>query len=305
MHAHLFESDMPVLELLKFITTHPLNSDHKTGALARFAKWQIASRLLHTDVVFDWVNGARFFARSGETGLTKNIYTGLHEFADMAYVLHVLRYSDLFVDVGSNVGSYTLLACRAVGAAGCAIEPIPHTYTRLQENIRLNHLENNVLCLNVGIGRAPGTIRFTAGLDAFNHVLADGENDPQAIDVEVFTLDSILKDRRPSLMKIDVEGYETAVLEGAAATLRKESLHSVLMELRGCGARYSYEESRIPLIMREHGFASYTYEPFSRSLQRLNGKALGSGSTLFLRNLEHIDQRLRTSPKVAVLGKEF
>jgi len=43
-------------------------------------------------------------ARPGETGVTGNIYTGLHEFSSMGYLLHVLREGDLFVDVGANVG---------------------------------------------------------------------------------------------------------------------------------------------------------------------------------------------------------
>jgi FkbM family methyltransferase len=295
---------MTIIQLLKFITTHPLNKGRKTDAMVRFARWQIASRLLRGDIVCEWVNGARFFARKGETGLTQNIYTGLQEFSDMAYVLHVLRREDLFVDIGANVGSYTLLACRAVGAAGCAFEPIPATYARLQENVRLNHLENSVTCLNVGIGRAPGTIKFTAGLDTMNHALADGESDPGALDVKVVTLDSVLKDRDPSLLKIDVEGYEMPVLEGASETLTKRSLHSVIMELNGSGTRYSYEESKIVDLMHDYGFGSYSYEPFGRTLERLDGKSLESGNTLFIRNTNYVAERLRESPQFAILGKQ-
>jgi FkbM family methyltransferase len=296
---------MSLIQLLKFIATHPLNSGRKTDAILRFARWQIASRLLRGDIVCEWVNGARFFARNGETGLTQNIYTGLQEFADMAYVLHVLRPADLFIDVGANVGSYTILACRAVGAAGYAFEPIPGTYARLQENIRLNHLENKVACLNVGIGSAPGTIKFTAGLDTMNHALADSERDPGAVEVKVVTLDSILKDKNPSLVKIDVEGYETPVLEGASETLKKKSLHSVIMELNGSGARYSYQESKIVDKMRDHGFVGYTYEPFRRSLELLEGTRCEGSNTLFVRDTTYVADRLRASPQFAVLDKQF
>jgi FkbM family methyltransferase len=295
---------MTVIQLLNFIATHPLNKGRKTDAMIRFARWQIASRLLRQDIVCEWVNGARFFARKGETGLTQNIYTGLQEFSDMAYVLHVLRRGDLFVDVGANVGSYTLLACRAIGATGCAFEPIPATYARLQENVRLNHLEDSVTCLNVGVGRAPGTIKFTAGLDTENHALADGETDSGALDVQVITLDSVLKDKEPSLLKIDVEGYEMPVLEGASQTLQKHSLHSVIMELNGSGTRYSYEESKLVALMRDYGFGSYSYQPFDRSLVRLDGKSLESGNTLFIRNVDYVAKRLRESPQFDVLGKQ-
>lgn len=298
-------SNMPLIQLLTFIATHPLNSDGKTGAMFRFVRWQIASRLFRGDIVWEWVNGARFFVRKGETGLTQNIYTGLEEFADMAYVLHVLRPTDLFIDVGANVGSYTILACRAVGAAGYAFEPIPGTYGRLQENIRLNHLENKVACLNVGIGSVPGTIKFTAGLNTMNHALADSERDPGAVEVKVVTLDGILKDKDPSLVKIDVEGYEMPVLEGASETLKKESLHSIIMELNGSAARYGYQESKIVEMMRDFGFGGYTYEPFSRSLERLEGRHREVGNTLFVRDIAYVADRLRTSPQFAILGKRF
>jgi len=296
---------MTIIKLLKFIATHPLNRDRKTDALVRFARWQIASRLLRGDIVCDWVNGARFFARKGETGLTQNIYTGLQEFSDMAYVLHVLRHTDLFIDVGANVGSYTILACRAVGAAGLAFEPIPETYARLQENIRLNHLENQVACLNAGVGNSPGTIKFTGGLDTMNHALAQSESDSGAIEVKVVTLDSILKDKEPSLIKIDVEGYETPVLQGATETLKKESLHSVIMELNGSGARYGHQETKIVDMMFDYRFACYTYDPFTRSLQRLEGKSRESGNTLFIRDVEYVADRLRASPQFEVLGQRL
>jgi hypothetical protein len=42
--------------------------------------------------------------------MSGNIYAGLHEFGDMAFVLHFLRAGDLFADVGANIGSYTVLA---------------------------------------------------------------------------------------------------------------------------------------------------------------------------------------------------
>jgi thymidylate synthase len=62
------------------------------------------------------------------TGATGNIYAGLHEFEDMAFLLHLLRSEDMFADVGSNIGSYTILASGVVGAKSVAFEPVPSTY---------------------------------------------------------------------------------------------------------------------------------------------------------------------------------
>ena len=69
---------------LKFLLSHPLSCDNRLRTLIRFARWQIGTRLISDAVIHDWVNGARFICRRGETGLTGNIYCGLHEFAGMA-----------------------------------------------------------------------------------------------------------------------------------------------------------------------------------------------------------------------------
>jgi len=296
---------MSLLSILKFITTHPLNKDEKLKTIVRFAKWQIGSRLVPGEIICDWINGSKFLVRNGEAGLTGNIYTGLHEFPDMGFLLHVLRSNDLFIDVGANVGSYTILACSAIGASGYAFEPVPTTYKRLIENIRLNHLENTVKCLNIGIGREPGIIEFTSDMDTENHALADGEKHANAIRVEVSSLDAVLKDESPVLMKIDVEGYETPVLEGASETLKKQTLHSVIMELNGSGKRYNFDESRILEMMSDYGFRTYSYDPLNRNLINLHGKNLNSGNTLFIRDETAVLEKLRNSPMVTIRGKRF
>jgi FkbM family methyltransferase len=243
--------------------------------------------------------------RIGETALTGNIYTGLNDFPDMGFLLHVLTDKDLFIDVGANVGSYTILACAAMGANGYAFEPVPANFQRLVENIRLNHSENRVKCLNIGLGREKGVVQFTADMDAMNHALAESEKHAQTISVEISTLDAVLKGQSPYLLKIDVEGYETPVLEGASETLNKPTLHSVIMELNGSGKRYNYDESRILELMSGYGFKSYSYDPFHRILINLNGKNLHEGNTLFIRDEKAVLERLRNSPMITVHGKRF
>lgn len=296
---------MSLLKVLKFITNHPLNRENKLNSVIHFVKWQIGSRLVPGAVVYDWVNGSRFLVKTGDTGLTGNIYTGLHEFPDMAFLLHVLRSDDLFIDVGANAGSYTILACSAIGAKGFAFEPVPSTYKRLVQNMRLNNLENMVICINKGIGSEQGSIAFTSGCDTSNHALAPGEQSDNILSVEVSTLDIALDSESPTLMKIDVEGYETQVLKGAHETLNKKSLHSVIMELNGSGSRYGFDESRILELMFDHGFKTYSYNPMDRTLINLAGKNLNSGNTLFIRDEPFVLDRLKRSPTVSVHGKQF
>ena len=296
---------MSGLSVLKFITTHPLSRGKQIDAVMRFAKWQIGCRLVGGDVVHGWVNGSKFLVRAGETGLTGNVYTGLHEFADMGFLLHVLRKEDLFVDVGANAGSYSILAGGAVGAHVCAFEPVHSTYNRLVQNVRLNRLEDRVRCLNVAVGCDSGTVKFTSDLDTVNHAIVEGESRINTVDVEVVTLDDVLRDQNPFLVKIDVEGYEAAVLQGAVEMLGKKGLQSLIIELNGSGNRYKFEESRILESMLDLGFQRYSYNPLSRSLRNLGCDSLPLANTLFIRDKSEVLERIASAPLVTVLGKTF
>ena len=298
---------MSRLDVFKFVVNHPLNSTRKCRAILDFAQWQIRSRLSSGDIVYEWLNGAKFLVRNGETSLTGNIYCGLSEFTDMGYLLHVLRAEDVFVDVGANVGSYSILAGRVVGARTYALEPVPDTYKRLVANIRVNHSEGIVRCINNGVSAAPGFAKFTSNLDSMNHVLGNEEEDEHSssVSVAVTTLDDILANEAPSLLKIDVEGYESPVVEGASRTLQKASIHSVIMEMNGSGARYDYKESRIVEKMLEYGFQTYTYDPFKRDLISLDGGTLAAGNTLFIRNMDFVVARLKSASMVSIFNQQF
>ncbi|MDE2348516.1 MAG: FkbM family methyltransferase [Gammaproteobacteria bacterium] len=271
--------------------------------MATYVKWQVASRLLGGEFIRPWIKGSRFVVRAGETGITGNIYTGLQEYPDMGYLLHVLRADDGFADVGANAGAYSILASAVVGATTWAFEPVPATFRRLDDNVRINRMELLVQHRNIALGREPGRIRFTSELDTVNHALADGEHAAAEIEVAVSTLDAELGADRPAVIKIDVEGFEKPVLDGGVTLLADERLHSVILELNGSGARYGYGDGEIVGLMRDHGFGTYSYDPMGRRLIDLAGRSLTEGNTLFLRNLGLIEARIRDAPRVPVLDK--
>jgi hypothetical protein len=101
-----------IADLVNVFSTHPLTRDAPWKAWTRFVVWQVRSRI-HDDLIFSWIEGQRLAVRRGMTGATGNIYMGLHEFCEMMLPLHFLREGDLFLDIGSNVGSYTVLCGEA------------------------------------------------------------------------------------------------------------------------------------------------------------------------------------------------
>lgn len=296
---------MGLLTTLRFVANHPLNAGRKFDALGRFTRWQISARLLPgSAVAVPFVNHSRLLITPGMTGATGNIYTGLHEFEDMGFLLHVLRKDDLFVDIGANVGSYTVLAGAAIGARCLSVEPLPATYDHLLDNIYLNRIQDRVTALNIGLGREEGTLRFSSGLDTMNHVLAEDESGLPATEVPVRRLDAIIGDAEPAVLKIDVEGFETEVILGAEATLARPSLLAVIMELNGSGQRYGYDEAAIHQTMLGHGFQTFSYRPFTRELVALDSTNAASGNTLYLKNVEQVAERVKSAPSFQSRGTQ-
>src|SRR5262249_48606092 len=144
----------------------------RTQNIARFLTWQIGSRLRRTPHLFELANGAKMLATPGMTGSTGNLYVGLHEFAEMAFLLHFLRPGDLFADVGANVGSYSVLAGAAVGADVIAFEP-GEAFPWLVRNLELNNLRK-AQARHMAVGAANGIVSFTSGKDTMNRIDPNG-----------------------------------------------------------------------------------------------------------------------------------
>ncbi|NNF66066.1 MAG: FkbM family methyltransferase [Gammaproteobacteria bacterium] len=285
---------MVLIDTLRFILGHPLNKHNKLESLLRFARWQFGSRLFPGDVAIPFVNNFRLLVRPGMTGATGNLYCGLHEFEDMAFVLHFLRDTDVFVDIGANIGSYTVLASGAVGANTIAIEPIPSTYQHLIDNVNINNIGDKVSPLNIGLGSHVGTLNFSSDQDTVNHVIAKNEKTGSMIEVAVDTLDHIVTNSPPTLIKIDVEGFETEVFAGAADTLSNSTLRGIIVELNGSGARYGFDEDALHDLIIRHDFSPVCYQPFERKLTQAERRN-SLGNTLYVRDFGAAAQRLETS----------
>jgi FkbM family methyltransferase len=119
------------------------------------------------------------------------------------------------VDVGANIGYYALLFSSVVGPAGkvTCLEPDPENLVELRHNLALNGL-SNVSLLPIAAGSRDSVVSMRRGLNA--RVVAEGGN----LSVDVKRLDSLGLER-VDLIKLDVEGYECDVLEGARKLLEK------------------------------------------------------------------------------------
>lgn len=290
------------INTVQYVLRHPLTRTRPWQSFARIARWQISSRMASGPIAVGFVNDARLLVAPGMSGATGNIYAGLHEFEDMAFVLHVLRSDDLFVDVGANVGSYTVLAGKVVGARILSFEPIDTTFRHLCDNISLNGLSERVDARRVSVGAKSGIVAMTCHLDTVNHVMAEHDSDPSTL-VPQTTLDEALAGRSAFMIKLDVEGYELEVLRGASRTLDDPALQCLLVEFGHVDQRYGYSDSDMFELLRERGFTLCTYDPMQR---RLEVPAVPRGSNaIFVRDHALVQSRLSEARPFRVLNRSI
>lgn len=160
--------------------------------------------------------------------LSKFIYDGFEK-KEVDFMLNTLKEDDIFIDIGSNIGLFSLLASKKVGVNGKVIcfEPAPITYKRLLENIELNQLQN-VIALNLGLSDNVGELKFyysDTGFDAWNSFAPDSRL-KKSIKIKTSTLDLQLENidkEQIKMVKIDVEGWEKFVIQGGETFFKNYS----------------------------------------------------------------------------------
>jgi FkbM family methyltransferase len=288
----------------RMVVTAPLNSGQRVRALVRLIEWQVGLRILRRPVVFDFANQTRLLGEQASPGAALNLFSGLHEYEDMAFVCHCLRPGDLFVDVGANIGSYSVLAAGVAGARVVAFEPIVRTYESFLDNINLNRLTDLVSVTNAGVGSKAGSLEFLKGLGPMNRVVTSGDTGVESVTVPVVRLDDALSEP-PTVLKIDVEGWEAEVLAGASETLTSPNLLAVIVELNGSGDRYGFSESGVRTRLEASGFTRSMYSPKDRTIRALTGKSVSEGNELYIRNMGLVADLVRNAPAFVVQGRSI
>lgn len=159
---------------------------------------------------------------------------GAYEPETTALLRALVHEGDTFVDVGANNGYFTVLAQGRVRPQGrvIAVEPNPGAFQRLQTNIRLNQAEGIVDARHCAAGEKPGRTTL------YVHPFEDGWGGVEPVrppsflrfPTEVVPLDGIVPPSPSLVVKIDVEGFEPAVLRGMARTVRETPNLAVIVE---------------------------------------------------------------------------
>jgi FkbM family methyltransferase len=208
--------------VVRYVWAHPANEGKRVRALCRVARYQAAARLLHRRAIARLGERSQLWVDLHRTAASMVLYANPPDLPEMLLWRQVLKPGELFVDVGANVGSYTIWAAE-LGADVIALEPAEDTFALLVENVELNGYQ--VAAVQAAAGATCGTARFTAGRDAVNRLDEAGP-----IQIRLVTIDSLIGDRTVAGMKVDVEGFEIEVLRGCTRALSEQRFKLIQLE---------------------------------------------------------------------------
>lgn len=258
--------------------------------------WRRAMRRLSTfwipasrrTVVHSRINDYSLLVLANED-VGRSIHFGRdYESAETKYLDRFMTKTSVCVDVGANIGYFTLLmGKKAIQGKVYAFEPIPLNTSLLRASVELNGFEN-IEIIECAVGAADGDVTFSQSTDSAYSSIRDTERKPveRLIRVPMTTLDTFTRRRdiqSIDVLKIDVEGAEGLVLEGAQSLLgdpeRKPKL--VLMEL--------FDPNLVPFNTRASAIVDtmrgFGYTPFfvgeTANLVPFREEALGTVYNVF------------------------
>ena len=204
---------------------------------------------------------------------------GIHEENETNLVKSKIKEGEIVVDIGANIGYYSLIFAKLVGKSGkvFAFEPEPKNFHLLQKNLKTNSYEN-VTIEKKGISDKNGKSKFyisernVGAHSIFPHT----KYHKSFIDVEIVTLDDYFHKKeidKISFVKIDVEGGEVAILRGMSCILANENLKILIEYSPEIYRRFGEKPEDLFKILNENDFqinsiqsGDNLIEPISSSL---------------------------------------
>jgi FkbM family methyltransferase len=229
----------------------------------RAIRAKIYRKLKPRGVVLANVQGSKMYMDTKDKGIVPYLLMyGVYEAYETKLFKQHIRPGDIVVDIGAHIGYYTLIAAQLVKPQGIvyAFEPDPQNISLLDKNIRAN----NYACVQVvpqAISNKRGKAKlFRDKVNLAAHTLSEHNitnHGADAVDAETTTLDEFFSDKgqRVDFIKMDVQGAEGLVLEGARTVLKNNRHLKITMEFWPYGLR-NFGTDPIALLqtLQSYGF---------------------------------------------------
>jgi len=187
----------------------------------------------------------------------------------------VVKEGDNVLDLGANLGYYTLLTARLVGSKGkvYAFEPEPRNYKLLTKNIELNGYDN-VIATQKAVSDTTGKVKlFLNNRDSGAHTIRTGSDNDEFIEVESVALDEFFKDTKYpiNVIKMDIEGAEMAALAGMKRIIRENENLKIFIEFYPPAIREAGNspEEFVNMLLNDYHFSILAMDDYTSNKQYL------------------------------------
>lgn len=254
--------------ILAEIWGHPANAKRRARAVASAILWQIGKRVSGRSRIRRFPRYALICYPDSKSASAAIYFNGLPDLDEMTFIERFLRPGDRFVDIGANIGLYTLFAAGIVGPKGqvIAFESDEVSRRRIAENVQLNGFDN-IEVRREAITDHAGSIDFGFSSESCTRrVAAPGDTGNGARTVPTNTLCDALEGIDPTMIKIDVEGAEPIILEGSRTWLSDGHVPVLQLELCGYSKKYGYRSDQVVALLASLGFQTAVYSAHDAKL---------------------------------------
>lgn len=243
------------------ILNHPLNRKQKVKAAGRVLWWKANQLFFHLPAVVTLHNTKMKCICPPESSYGSLVlYCNYPEYSEMRLLGKLLKPDSIFLDVGANIGVYTLLAASKIKKGKIySFEPVSTVVDILYQNVRINHLEDRVTIMDKVVSDHTGQEMFVIQeISEYSHISSD--QTLKVKPVPSIKLDDFFKLKKISfidVVKIDVEGAEMKVLKGLERYLRLGKVGALIVELNKRNNFYGTDSNKIIDYLRSLNFRIY------------------------------------------------
>lgn len=292
---------MTFFSSLQTILEHPHNKEKIFSTLGRVIWWKCNQLFFHQPSLVTVAGNIQMICDPASSYGSFVVYALFPEYWEFVFLQSYLETTDVFFDVGSHTGHYSLVAASKILSGHIyAFEPTPSNNKLIKKNVAINQLEKTITVEEMAISNAVGWSNFVLEKESeVNHLeyeksrIATGKVQK----VKTTTLDNYtLKKNISSIsfLKIDTEGAELLILEGAKRLLKNQKIDVILFELNPKVEDFFNYKNKICSLLDKNKYHLFEFTD-QGNLTEINSELLDPEKTI---NVIAMSQRTRKNKKI-------
>ena len=270
---------MHLIKSLLKVLNHPLNRNTKFKTFFILLWWKINQLFFKIPAIIEIAPNRKCICKPESSFGSLIVYTNRPEYLEMRLTELLLNTDSTFLDVGAGIGDFSLIASSKITTGKIfAFEPSEEPLSTLMENIAINFLEKKIKVIDEVASNKVGTIKFNEeSVSEVSHI-ETGEN---GVVKKTTTLDKVIENNKLTtvdLIKIDVEGAESLVIEGLEKSFESKLIKALIIELNSNASQFNSSKVKLVKKLVKHNFKIYVIN--DESLTKFNPDNIDEDKTI-------------------------